>query len=356
MSWDIWTRDLWAWPIATMDLWRRALELPLADARKEGPQWSTPARLILRLGLLRLWEFATDEAAAPVMIVSPYALHDAQIADLAPGHSLVAALLRGGCGRLYLVEWASATAETQLYGIDALLAELTIAVDEIGAPVDLVGLCQGGWLSLAYAARFPQKTRRLVAVGAPVDVAAARSALAGRVEETTDLSIERLIFAGGGVVKGDHMAPLWPREESEERRLADGLQIELPTDAPFARDAVAAFRAWDRRRLDLPGPYFREVLQYLFRDNLLAKGRFPALGKRVELRGLDRPVYLLAGASDAIAPPAQVFAVKEFIGGEVETALAPCGHLALFMGRRTIENEWPRIAAWLSGKESKDGA
>ncbi len=31
--------------------------------------------------------------------------------------------------------------------IDNYLADLNVAIDGIGAPVDLVGLCQGGWLS-----------------------------------------------------------------------------------------------------------------------------------------------------------------------------------------------------------------
>ncbi|MEQ6411013.1 alpha/beta hydrolase, partial [Salmonella enterica subsp. enterica serovar Enteritidis] len=48
--------------------------------------------------------------------------------------------------------------------------DLNVAVDTIGPPVDLAGLCQGGWLSLLYAARFPDKVRRLVLAGSPVDV------------------------------------------------------------------------------------------------------------------------------------------------------------------------------------------
>jgi len=331
-----------------MDVWRRALELPPPPPREDGPQWSSPARPILQLGLLRLWDFSTGGASAPVMVVAPYALHDAQIADFAPDHSLVDALLRGGCARLYVAEWTSATAATRLYGIDDLLSELNVAVDEIGAPLDLVGLCQGGWLSLVYAARFPQKIRRLVLIGAPIDIEAERSALAEPVERTSDFMIDRLIDAGGGVVRGDDLAPLWPRKESGEERQAGALQIELPPASPSSRAAVEAFEDWDRRRLDLPGPYFREVVQYIYRDNLLAAGAFPALGKRINLRALDHPVFLLAGAQDDVAPPAQLFAIKELVRGEVETATAPSTHLGLFMGRRTIENEWPRIAKWLS--------
>ncbi|QGM96678.1 alpha/beta fold hydrolase [Methylocystis parvus] len=347
--WDIWTRSLWAWPLATMDLWRRTLELPLGQPQKEGPQWTTPARLALEFGLLRLWDFSTGDAETPALIVSPYALHDAQIADLAPGHSLIDALLRGGCRRLFLVEWVSAGAATQFYGIDHLLAELNVAVDELEGRPDLIGLCQGGWLSLAYAVRFRDKIRRLVLAGAPVDIAAARSVLAEPVERTSDFAIDRLVDMGGGVIRGDDMAPLWPREKSEATRLADALQSSC--DAPASQDAIDAFQRWDRRRLDLPAPYFRDVLEHLFRENLLAGGKFPALGKRIDPRTFSCPLFLLAGAEDVIAPPAQVFAVQNLVRGAVEAARAPCGHLALFMGRRTIENEWPRIAQWLLRKE-----
>ena len=53
--------------------------------------------------------------------------------------------------------------------IDDYLAELDVAIDEIGAPVDLVGLCQGVAVA-GYAARFPGRLRRLMLAGAPVDV------------------------------------------------------------------------------------------------------------------------------------------------------------------------------------------
>src|SRR5262249_24056676 len=117
--------------------------------------WSTPSRVTLQLPTMDLRDFTaagrTDRTAAPGC--APFALHSATIADLAPGHSLVEAMLRNGCRRLFLTDWRSATPEMRHFTIDNYLAELNVAVDEIGAPVDLVGLCQGGWLALIYAAR-----------------------------------------------------------------------------------------------------------------------------------------------------------------------------------------------------------
>ncbi len=109
----------------------------------------------------------------PILIVGPYAVHDASIADFAEGYSLAQVLTEAGLGFIGLTFWKSATAEMRDYGIDAYLSDLNVAIDDLGGRASLVGLCQGGWLAAAYAARFPGKVAKLVLVGAPIDLAAA---------------------------------------------------------------------------------------------------------------------------------------------------------------------------------------
>ena len=65
------------------------------------------------------------------------------------------------------------------YDIDKYLAEINVAVDAVGGSVNLVGLCQGGWMSAMYAARFPRKLQSLVLAGAPIDTNAGH----GRIRE-----------------------------------------------------------------------------------------------------------------------------------------------------------------------------
>ena len=144
-------------------------------------------------------------------------------------------------------------------------------------------------------------------------------------------------------MRGAQMTHLWPRESDGETRLRDSLQTE--PDAP--ETPRAAFEAWDRRVVDLPGRYFSEVYHYLYRDNALARSlsgarqesRFPhARSSAVPARRRER----------CVAPPAQALAAAQLVGSKVEKALAPCGHLALFLGRRTLAEEWPRVAGWLN--------
>ncbi len=63
------------------------------------------------------------------------------------------------------------------------------------------------------------------------------------------------------------------------------------------------------------------------------------------------PVYLLAGESDDITPKEQVFDAVKYLGTPkeaIQKALVPGGHIGLFMGRRTLADNWPVIARWIA--------
>ena len=110
--------------------------------------WTTSNTVALELASMRLRNFSTGTGGLATLICAPYALHSATIADFAPGHSVVEALCQGGLSRVFVTDWRSATPETRYFSIDNYLADLNVAVDELGPPVDLIGLCQGGWLAL----------------------------------------------------------------------------------------------------------------------------------------------------------------------------------------------------------------
>jgi poly(3-hydroxyalkanoate) synthetase len=103
--------------------------------------------------------------------------------------------------------------------------------------------------------------------------------------------------------------------------------------------------------MDLPGSYYLQVVNAIFRENRIAAGHFVALGHRIDPAGVTLPVFLLAGADDEVVPAAQALATAALIGTPaplIETACEPCHHLGLFMGRHTIAQSWSRIARWLA--------
>ena len=141
------------------------------------PRWTTPNRIALELPSMRLREFSADGDNIATLVCAPLALHDATVTDFAPDHSHVAALRMAGLRNIFVTDWRSASPEMRFFSIDSYLADLNVVVDELGGCANLIGVCQGGWMALVYAARYPSKIRGLVLAGAPVDINAGESEL-----------------------------------------------------------------------------------------------------------------------------------------------------------------------------------
>jgi len=320
------------------------------EANGREPQWTTRNKIALELPAVRLRDFSAPPEGATILVCAPFALHGATIVDFAPHHSLVAALQSAGTTRVFATDWRSATPEMRFWAIDDYLAALNVLVDELGGAVDLIGLCQGGWMALVYAARFPAKVRKLVLAGAPIDIAAGKSRLSELTNNTPGSIFTELVELGNGRVLGHHMLQFWAPEleHGEIHRLLE--PVDAMESAPFRR-LESRFRDWYAWTVNLPGTYYLQVVGQLFKENRLAAGKFVALGRRVDLSRLHCPLFLLAARDDDVVAPEQIFATEHLVDREhctITKAIAPCGHLGLFMGRNVLSTVWPDIARWLS--------
>lgn len=338
------------WPFSAAKLAMDAclwwLDRGPAEPRESELPWTSASTVALELPTMRLRDFSTGPSGQPVLVCAPYALHGAAIADFAPGHSVMGSLHRGGLDRVYLTDWRSASPDMRYLSIDSYLGDLNTAVDDIGAPVDLVGLCQGGWLSLLYAARFPAKVRRLVLVGAPVDLSI-ESALSRLARSAPGAIYDQLVARGGGNVSGEEMLRFWSRPLSPQD-VAVALQRSLSDDG--GPELLERFNRWNEETLDLPGTYYLQIVNWIFRENRIARGEFVALGRRIDLKEMRTPVFLLAGLDDDVVPAGQALATAHLLGtppAHIASASEPCTHLGLFMGARTHAHAWMRIAEWL---------
>jgi poly(3-hydroxybutyrate) depolymerase len=314
------------------------------------PAWATPNTIALELNAVRLRDFSTTKSGVATLLCAPFALHGAAVADLAPGHSLVAALHDAGLRRLFVTDWRSATVEMRYLGIDDYLAALNVLVDRLGGIVDLIGLCQGGWLSLLYAARFPAKVRKLVLAGAPVDIAAGQSALSALAGASPLALFHELVKLGDGRVLGRKVQKFWGAETIDTGDIHRLLQTLEPIGSAAFAALEARFREWHTWTVDLPGTYYLEVIERLYKRNEIAAGQFIALGEPIDLARMRTPIYLLAARDDELVAPSQLFETEHLIGTPpraVRKALAPCNHGGLFMGRTILADYWPQIARWV---------
>ena len=127
--------------------------------------------------------------------------------------------------------------------------------------------------------------------------------------------------------------------------------ILAPVESSAFDQLEARFRDWHSWTLHLPGVYYLQVVEQLYKENRLPAGRFVALGQQIDLSKVRCPLFLLAARDDEIVAPEQIFATEHLVGaqrGAIEKSTAPCEHLGLFMGRTILSDTWSAIASWLA--------
>ena len=313
------------------------------------PRLATRNKVRLELRTMLLREYGKP-GGVPTLIDAPHAGHTAMIADYHKGQSLVGTLLANGVDHVALTDWKSATRDMKDFEIDNYLAELLIAIDDLGGRVNLVGLCQGGWLAAMAAARFPDKVNKLVLAGSPIDTDAGHGPIKRMVHKSPALFYEELVDMGGGLMKGQFMLQGWKNMHPEQHYIQDHVDLYEHIDDPAYLKKEETFESWYENPIDLPGRWYLQVINQLFKKNLFAKGKFVGLGRTLNMRDIRCPVYLLAGASDDITTTEQVFDAAKYLGtpkSRIVKKTAPGGHIGLFMGARTLQDYWPAIARWV---------
>ncbi len=339
---------------ATLKLTHKNLEflreVEETQIERPKPVWATQNTTELSLHTLNLRNFSQSADGIPTLVLPPYAGHTSQIADFYQGQSLVEALLSHGIPRVYVTEWLSATDSMKDYDIDNYLAELNVCVADLGGKVNLIGLCQGGWIATMYAARYPRNIQTLTLAGAPIDTDAGSGPIKDNAHEYPLSFFEGLVKVGGGLLQGKFMLQGFKNMHPEKQYVDKFTELYAHIDEPHYVQRFERFESWYENTVNLPGRWYLQAIKELFKENRLAKGEFVGLGKRLSLQAIDCPVYLLAGDRDDITPKEQVFNAGKYLGtgkDDIIKDLAEGGHIGLFMGKKAIDNNWSKIAAWI---------
>jgi poly(3-hydroxybutyrate) depolymerase len=315
------------------------------------PQWSTPHELVFETPIARLRDFSTSASTAliPTLVLPPQAGHDSCIVDFSAGQSQMRTILESGHERAFSLDWVGATRQTANASIDDYLDVIDRAIDHLGGRANLIGDCQGGWLATIYAALSPERVNTLTIAGAPIDFHAGEPVIHEVLRQLAPsgdlLFYETLVAISGGVMKGEHMVggfiAIKPVDE-----LSRQLELLRHLDDATHVDRYREFEDWFKHTQDIPGDFYLWIVRHLFRDNELISRTLEIGGRAVDLRRIDMPLNLFAGALDHITPPDQVFALAgaastppELVRREVTAG----GHLGLFMGHEALRGHWPAI-------------
>ena len=153
---------------------------------------------------------------------------------------------------------------------------------------------------------------------------------------------------------GRTMLAGWKNMHPEQQYFEKYLDLYQHIEEESYVSRTEQFERWYENPIDLPGRYYLQAIQLLFKENQLAKGAFTALGRTLDLEDIRIPLYLLAGEQDDITTSDQVLRAATLVGtpeDEIVKTLAPGGHIGLFMGSRTLAETWHDIGGWLAAQD-----
>ncbi|MGC9325891.1 MAG: alpha/beta fold hydrolase, partial [Desulfomonilia bacterium] len=262
------------------------------------PQWFSPNAVIYEDRAVILRRFDDCRSGVPLLIVPPQAGHHSSIADYGQDQSLVQTCLRQTESPVYAIEWKPSTPSRRDESIDDLVRQLRICIFEVGKPIVLIGLCQGGWLCAIYAALYPPDVQALVLAGAPIDFTAGGGKIQEIVQRMPINFYRSLVALGGGTVPGEYMLMGWKVMNSYERFFSDYVNLWVNVrDAAYV-DRAKKFQTWYEYTQNISGKWYLQAVKKLFMRNQLVKGELDVLGKNVNLQAITCPIAMLAGEKD----------------------------------------------------------
>jgi len=281
------------------------------------------------------------------------------MADLQEDRSLVRNLLNLGLD-LYVVDWGNPSrADRYLTLDDYILGYLDNCVTEIAKrarvpKVNLMGICEGGVFTTAFAALEPERVNTLMLTITPVDFHA------DSVDErlghgfiniwTRSISpedVDRFINANGNL-PGEFMGAIFNQMSPIRSLLKYNLDMLDIVDDEQRLMNWLRMEKWIADRPDHPGEAAKQWLKDLYQQNKLVLNEWELDGRRVDLGNIRMPVLNVYAKDDHIIPPATSRALGPKVGTSDYTELAlPGGHVGVFVGNRSQTLFAPAVAAFV---------
>lgn len=328
----------------------KGLELANAPA---APVGLTPKEVLYERGTLRLYHYlprADELYRVPVLVVMA-TTNKAYLFDLAPGQSMVEYLLDRGLD-VYVIDWEPPTPEERGltladYTQDFIPSCVRIVQEDCGEPdVSIIGYCQGGVLSVIYAATHTDgPLKNLVLFTTPVNFHGMRLARAWSDERYLD--IDRLVDTLD-IIPAEMITAFFDMLRPAQRAAGQIRFLEQLWDDDFVKSYRVLDR-WGSEMLPLAGEYYRETTRELMWGNKLYTGELVVAGKPVKLQNITVPVMHAVAEHDHIVPYEASKPLLEMVGStDKEEILLKGGHVSLVAGPRAIGRMWPRLHQWLA--------
>lgn len=308
-----------------------------------------PRELIYQSGNTRLFHYLSMtewKASTPVLVVFA-TVNKSEVLDLIPQKSFIRGLLMHGLD-VYLLDWGSPQQNDQTtfadYVNDYLKQHIAaVRQDARQSRVNLTGICQGGLISLCYAATH-HDVKNLVLISTPVDFHTKNNMIANM--------LSRMDWAHpavqNGNVPGNWLTQFFISLRPFELVGKKYLHMLEKVDDPVWMDKFMRMEKWLHDSPDQPAPAFSQFVSEFYQQNKLIHNQVRLGEHSVDLRNVTMPVLNIAAREDVIIPPAATQALKKYVAtSDYQFRTYPSGHIGIYVSERVGGKMTQSIANWL---------
>jgi len=283
--------------------------------------------------------------------------------DLQEDRSLIRNLLKQGVD-VWVVDWGNASrADRYLTIDDYVLGYLDDCVEAVrrqteAEAVSLLGICEGGVFTLAYAALEPAKVKNLVLTITPLDFHADQDE--ARLEHgfinvwtrsLTAADVDQMIEVWG-VLPGEFMGAVFSMLTPIRSITKYNLDLLKVVDDEAKLLNYLRMEKWLADRPHHAGEAAKQWLKDLYQDNKLIKNELELGGRKVDLRAVAMPVLNIYAQDDHIIPPPTSRALSGKVGTDDYTELGlPGGHIGVFVSGKSQGIVGKGIVDWLAKRD-----
>jgi poly[(R)-3-hydroxyalkanoate] polymerase subunit PhaC len=270
------------------------------------------------------------------------------ILDLQPDRSLVRRLLEAGLS-VYLIDWDDPDEADRRVDLEEYIeghlggSVRHILADHGCRTLDLLGVCQGGVLSLCYTALHAEHIANLVTITTPVDFHTPDNLLSKWVRTLDTRLIETSGNIPGEVLNAVFVA-LMPFRLTQQKyvRLLSG------SADPQAIEDFVRMEKWIFDSPPQAAVALAQFVRWFYQENRLVRGTLEVAGRRVSLRDIRQPLLNLYALEDHIVPPGACAVLGDYVGSRDYSACAiATGHIGMYVSRAARAEIPARISSWL---------
>lgn len=308
-------------------------------------------KLIYQYGKIKIYHYhATAKSihTTPLLVIFA-TVNRPEILDLFPETSFIRGLLDSGMD-VYLLDWGYPDTADQAHCFsDYVTHDLQLAIEYLckdtnQSKINLLGICQGGLLSLCYALLY-QRIKTLVLVSTPIDFHTDDNIITKFINT---IDMDELIATMGnvsGLWLTQFFISLRPFELVGKKylRFVDNVEDRDMTDR------FLMIEKWLYDAPDQPGNAFKTFAHDFYRDNKLITGKLVIDDKPVDIHALTLPVLNVMAEHDEIIPISASQALKHYVKSEYYDELRfASGHIGIYVSDKVRESMPKAIAAWIT--------